>query len=146
MSEPRWTSLSLSQSIFRPLLAPPCEQTTWFVAGLMGWNVTGYVFICLIRSPTGVGRSGREKEGGRDSEVGLLSGFIIRHVCACHESVIDDALPPPNPTNTYTHTHTLTQRKTHALYGAITAGPLTPYICCVCAFRAPLVQDSVNNC
>lgn len=132
MSEPRWTSLSLSQSIFRPLLAPPCEQTTWFLAGLMGWNVTGYVFICLIRSPTGVGRSGREKEGGRDSEVGLLSGFIIRHVCACHESVIDDALPPPNPTNTYTHTHTYTEKNTCSVWGHYCWSTNSLHLLCLC--------------
>lgn len=80
-----------------------------------------------------------EKKGKVSWSLQLWSGFIIRHVCACWESVIDDALPPI-PTNTHTH------RKTHALYGAITSGPLIPYICCVCAFRAPLVQDSVNNC
>lgn len=45
-----------------PLPAPPCEQTTWFVAGLMGWNVTGYVFICLIWSPAWEGGQEREKE------------------------------------------------------------------------------------
>ena len=78
--------------------------------------------------------------GGRESwSPQLYLGIILWHVCACWESVIDDT-PPRQHTNTHTHAHA------HAQYGAITAGPLTPYICCVCAFRAPLVQDSVNNC
>lgn len=63
-------SLCLSPSL--SLLAPPCEQTTWFVAGLMGWNVTGYVFICLIWSPARAGGDEMEKEREREGEgVGL---------------------------------------------------------------------------
>lgn len=96
------------------------------------------------------GPRGRRRERRREWGVGrkevswslrLLSWFIIRHVFACCESVTDD---DPLPLQNAYHTHT--HRKTHALYGAITAGPLACCICCVSAFRAPLVQDSVNNC
>lgn len=72
--------LCLSPSL--SLLAPPCEQTTWFVAGLMGWNVTGYVFICLIWSPARVG-GGQEGEremggrGGRKTVRELVSTVVI---------------------------------------------------------------------
>lgn len=52
----------LSLSLFQPLFAPPCEQTTWVIAGLMGWNVTGYVFIGLISSPARTRANKRVKE------------------------------------------------------------------------------------
>ena len=66
LSEPRCTALSVSLPVF----APPCEETTWFVAGLMGWNVTGYVFICLIwSSGLGWGGNKRVKERQRGGEV-----------------------------------------------------------------------------
>lgn len=62
-----------------PLSLPLCEQTTWFVAGLMGWNVTGYVFICLIWSPARAGGTERVKERQRGWRGGceLVSTVVV---------------------------------------------------------------------